>query len=349
VLTLLWGLPADGPLARVRDELERFRAPVWLLDQRDVLDTEIELAPGQLSGAGATGGWVRVGDRRLDLARVTAAYVRPHDARRLPRVAAAGPRSAAWRHAVEVEDTLACWLELTRALVVNRPSAMAGNASKPWQLRRVEAAGFAVPETLVTTDQTAAADFWARHGQVVYKSVSGVRSRVARLRRADSGRLADVATCPTQLQRYVAGTDVRAHVVGLDVFATEVRCDADDYRYADEQGRGRPELSATTLPRHVERRCRQLAADLGLTVTGIDLRRTPDDEWYCFEANPSPAFTFYEHATGQPIARAVAALLAAAGIVNDHAPDLLPDPPAALGGRQPAAARSRLSKRCCPM
>jgi glutathione synthase/RimK-type ligase-like ATP-grasp enzyme len=318
MLTLLWGLPTDSPLARVRDQLERLGAPVWLLDQRDVLDTEIELAADRLSGGGTTGGWVRVGDRRLDLALVTAAYVRPHDVRRLPEVAAAGPRGAAWRHAVTVEDTLACCLELTRALVVNRPSAMAGNGSKPWQLRRVEAAGFAVPETLVTTDPAVAADFLARHAQVVYKSVSGVRSRVARLGRADTSRLADVATCPTQLQRYVTGTDVRAHVVGLDVFATEVRCDADDYRYAVEQGRARPELSATVLPDHVERRCRRLAADLGLAVAGIDLRRMPDGEWYCFEANPSPAFTFYERATGQPIARAVAALLAAAGIVHDH-------------------------------
>jgi hypothetical protein len=338
VLTLLWGLPADGPLARVRDELERLGAPFWLLDQRDVLDTEVELVA---EPSGAVGGWVRVGGRRLDLARVTAAYVRPHDVRRLPRLAADGPGGVAWRHAVEVEDALASWLELTGALVVNRPSAMAGNASKPWQLRRVQAAGFAVPETLVTTDPAAAAEFCARHGRVVYKSVSGVRSRVARLDRADAGRLADVATCPTQLQRHVAGTDVRAHVVGLDVFATEVRCDADDYRYADQQGRARPELSATTLPGQVERRCRQLAADLGLAVTGIDLRRTPDGEWYCFEANPSPAFTFYERAAGQPIGRAIAALLAAAGVVHDHGA-AAGSPPSRVEG---AGAEERLERR----
>jgi hypothetical protein len=310
MLTLLWGLPADTPLARVGEELERLGAPVWLLNQRDVLDTEVELS--------AAAGWLRVGGRHLDLAEVTAAYVRPYDVCRLPRVAAAGVGSDAWEHAAAVDDAIACWLELTDALVVNRLSAMAGNGSKPWQLRRIQAAGFAVPETVVTTQPHAARQFWDRHGEVVYKSVSGIRSRVARLRPRDAGRLADVAACPTQLQRYIPGVDVRVHVVGRRVLATEVACDADDYRYAAEQGGGRPELAARTLPPQVEDCCRRLAADLGLAVAGIDLRLTPDGEWYCFEVNPSPAFSFYEGATGQPIGRAIAGLLVAGGAVRHH-------------------------------
>jgi D-alanine-D-alanine ligase-like ATP-grasp enzyme len=48
-----------------------------------------------------------------------------------------------------------------------------------------------------------------------------------------------------------------------------------------------------------------------LHVAGIDLRRTPDGEWYCFEVNPSPAFLYYETATGLPIAAAIARILAA--------------------------------------
>jgi hypothetical protein len=39
---------------------------------------------------------------------------------------------------------------------------------------------------------------------------------------------------------------------------------------------------------------------------------TPEGEWFCFEVNPSPAFLYYQQATGQPIATAVAGLLAAA-------------------------------------
>jgi uncharacterized protein (DUF2126 family) len=43
---------------------------------------------------------------------------------------------------------------------------------------------------------------------------------------------------------------------------------------------------------------------------GLDLRHGTDGKWYCLEANPSAAFTYYEQATGQPIAAAVAGLLA---------------------------------------
>jgi glutathione synthase/RimK-type ligase-like ATP-grasp enzyme len=74
------------------------------------------------------------------------------------------------------------------------------------------------------------------------------------------------------------------------------------------------------LPPEVEARCRDLSKRLRLPVAGIDLRRTPDGEWYCFEVNPSPGFTYYESKTGQPIAAAIAGLLAAAALCKEHSP-----------------------------
>jgi len=47
-----------------------------------------------------------------------------------------------------------------------------------------------------------------------------------------------------------------------------------------------------------------------LHFTGIDLRVTDGGEWYCFEVNPAPAFSYYEKHTGQRIAAAVAHFLA---------------------------------------
>jgi hypothetical protein len=46
-------------------------------------------------------------------------------------------------------------------------------------------------------------------------------------------------------------------------------------------------------------------------VVGSDLhidagKRETHDAVYCFEVNPSPAFSHYESQTGQPISRAVA-------------------------------------------
>lgn len=91
------------------------------------------------------------------------------------------------------------WSDLGPARVVNRPSAMALMASKPRQGEVIAAHGFAVPETLVTTDPDAVRDFAKLHGPLIYKSISGGRSIVSRLP-DDDDRLADLAWCPTQFQ-----------------------------------------------------------------------------------------------------------------------------------------------------
>jgi ribosomal protein S6-L-glutamate ligase RimK-like protein len=301
-MIVLWGLGSERTLTAVAEALRRRGTPGRLIDQGEVAHTAVRLDVGPRVRGSV---WTR--SATIDLEAVTAAYVRPYDSRRLAVDAGATPGDEAWRHALAVDDALASWSELTPALVVNRLGAMAGNSSKPYQLQQIARLGFRVPETLVTTDPRQARAFWERHGTVVYKSVSGVRSRVARLRARDRARLDDVATCPTQFQEFVDGRDHRVHVVGTEVFAATIACNADDYRYA----RGRPvEIRACALSPEMEDRCRRLAHALDLPVAGIDLRRRCDGAWYCFEVNPSPAFVFYEEATRQPIADAVARLLA---------------------------------------
>jgi glutathione synthase/RimK-type ligase-like ATP-grasp enzyme len=302
MLVLLWGLESDPPLAAVSEELDDLGVPTEFVDQRQVLNTEVRLEVAEAIHAS-----LRIRDQEIDLSTVTAAYVRPYDTRELPAIASAGPQSFAWAHALEVDGILASWVEITSAFVVNRFGAAATNNSKPYQLKEIHSAGFSVPETLVTTEPKAAQAFWEHHGKVIYKSVSAIRSRVARLGPEHASRLGDIVSCPTQFQQYIAGIDHRVHVVGDDLFASEVRCDADDYRYP---GQHRVEIRACRVPDSVEERCRRLAAAMQLAVAGVDLRQTPEGDWYCFEVNPSPGFTFYEVATGQPIAGAVARLLA---------------------------------------
>jgi glutathione synthase/RimK-type ligase-like ATP-grasp enzyme len=311
---LLWGLPGDDPLAVVRRELNRLGAPVLLLDQRDVLRTSVYLRADP-----AVHGWVTVGAVAVDLDAVGAAYLRPHAATQVAERLGFPAGTPEHAHAAAVDAALAAWADATPAYVVNRPYASASNGSKPGQLRAIAAAGFAVPETLVTNDPDAAREFVTGPGEFVVKSVSSVRSMVRRVRPADLTRIGDVATCPTQFQRLVPGVDVRAHVVGADVFATEVGSAADDYRYAAQQGHPPATRTPARLPDDVAERCLAVAAALGLSVAGIDLRRTPDGEWFCFEVNPSPAFPYFDVAPGRPIGRAVAALLWAAALTRGTA------------------------------
>ncbi|MBV9747493.1 MAG: hypothetical protein JO157_01645 [Acetobacteraceae bacterium] len=302
-MIVLWGLPADRPMRAVRTALRARDAPACMLDQHHVATTALVLSAGP-----SLHGQLQVENELIALEAVTAVYARPYDVRRLPALQQAGSDASLWRHALALDDALHAWVEITPALVVNRPSVMASNGSKPYQAALIRAAGLAVPDTLVTTDPDAARAFCAHHGSVVYKSTSGVRSIVSRLGPKQQDRLGDVGNCPTQFQQYVAGTDCRVHVVGDEIFAAEIVSEADDYRYADRFGHS-TRVRSCRIETSLANSCRRLAVALRLPVAGIDLRRTPEGRWYCFEVNPSPGFTFYEQATGQPIAATIARLL----------------------------------------
>ena len=304
-MILLWGPPRDEPLRAVRLAVAARGLPAVFLDQRRVLDIEVEL-----STAPALAGRVGFAGTELDLGAVTAAYLRPYSSRDVPAVRAGG--GAALRHAATVDELLYTWAELTPAFVINRPGAGASNGSKPAHQVELSRVGFATPPTLVTTSADAAAGFLARHGEVIYKSISGVRSIVTEFHAEDLGRLEEGVACPLQLQARVSGMDVRVHVAGDAVFACEIVSTASDYRYAGRSGDD-VEMRPVALPGDVERRCRELTAAAGLALSGIDLRRDDDGTWWCFEINPSPAFTYYADELTEPIAGAVADMLGAAG------------------------------------
>src|SRR5437660_5908408 len=193
MLILVWGLEADRPAAAVLQHLREMGVPVRFIDQRDVLETEIELESGsQVSGC------ITICRDRIDLGDVTAVYLRPYESSLLPFIADAGPGSEAARHASLVDDILTIWSDLTPAFVVNPFASMSPNVSKPYYLQQIRNLGWSVPETLVTTDPDAACAFWEQHGEVVYKSVSSIRSRVSRLRPEHRERFSNVSFCPTQ-------------------------------------------------------------------------------------------------------------------------------------------------------
>ena len=189
----------------------------------------------------------------------------------LPTATEVDRKSPQWLRAVYVNDTISAWSELTSALVVNRLSAMASNGSKPFQARIIETHGFAIPDTLVTTDPDAVREFWLQHGTVIYKLISGVRSIVNRLSAENAARLAYLHWCPTQFQQYVPGHDYRVHVAGEETFAVEIVSECDDYRYAARKGQAAT-LRACELSPEVAQRCVTLAKALELPVAGIDLR-----------------------------------------------------------------------------
>jgi glutathione synthase/RimK-type ligase-like ATP-grasp enzyme len=304
-MIVLWGIHGDEPMDLVRAALDRLRQSYVLVDQQAVGLTSLNMKVGK-----TVSGWIKTRSFVIDLESVTAVYLRPYDSRQMSVVQREPEGSPIWRHALNLEDAMLTWIEITPALVVNRPTVTISNNSKPYQAKLIQAAGLRVPDTLVTTDAEAVREFWQLHGEIIYKSVSGVRSIVSRLGEDHRSRLATVANCPTQFQEFIPGNDWRVHVVGDKVFSCEVLSDADDYRYPGRSGET-VQIMARELSEELKNDCLRLSKMLRLPVCGIDLRCTPQGDWYCFEVNPSPGFSFYEQATGQPIADAIARFLAA--------------------------------------
>lgn len=209
----------------------------------------------------------------------------------------------------EYDTGLMVLLEDLPCPVVNRLGGGLTNNSKAYQAWLIRRSGLHVPPTLVTNDPKAVRRFYAEwDGQVIYKSLSGIRSIVRRLEAEQLRRLPLLRHGPAQFQAYIPGTNVRVHTVGEQLFATRVHSEVVDYRYAGREGRS-VEMEPAELPPAVAEACRRLARQLGLRLAGIDLKETPEGDYYCFEVNPCPGFLYYEKHTGQPISLALASLL----------------------------------------
>jgi glutathione synthase/RimK-type ligase-like ATP-grasp enzyme len=202
-------------------------------------------------------------------------------------------------------------LEYGNFLVLNRPSASRSNASKPNQISLIQQFGLQVPRTLITNDQQAIKEFYENHnGEVIYKSISSVRSIVRKMTEEDLNRLDTLRYSPIQIQECIDGIDIRVHVVGQEYFASEICSEESDYRYDRTTS-----MKRFDLPDEVAEACFKTADGLNLPLAGIDLRMTPEGAFYCFEANPSPVYIYYERKTNfgvsspEPITDALCSLL----------------------------------------
>jgi glutathione synthase/RimK-type ligase-like ATP-grasp enzyme len=280
---LLWGQINDPVVGAIANECVRQKLEVIVADGDDILQMDID---NDLLTKDGT---------RVALDRITGIFVRPN-----ARLISAD--------SVAAFQMLTAWTELTPVPVLNRPSAAASNRSKPYQLRFIADAGFAVPDTLVTSDPEKVRAFWAEHGKIIYKSVSGVRSIVAILNSDDGDHIEDVSTCPTQFQKFIEGIDYRVHVVEDEVYPCRIESTAVDYRYPSED-QTTTVLYSTNIPEAAAERCVRLTKSLGLRLAGIDLRIDREGVEWCFEVNTAPGFIWFEQQTGQPITAAVARAL----------------------------------------
>lgn len=202
---------------------------------------------------------------------------------------------------------IAQWVQALPCLVATRPFADGGNASKVYQLGALQSAGFAVPETLLTSDPEAARRF-VEAGRTVYKSCSGIRSIVRELDMQRAETLASVAVAPVQLQRMVDGDDARVHLVGSTCIAERIVSPDVDYRYAP---RSQLRFLPIDPPEKIVRSCRRFASRRELVFLGFDFKICRETGvWFCLEANPMPGYDGYDQRSGGLISQELLTMLA---------------------------------------
>jgi hypothetical protein len=197
---------------------------------------------------------------------------------------------------------LGAWLETIPARVVNRPGHDLDNGSKPLHEATLLRLGFAVPQTITSSDRAALRHFAGQ--PAVVKSVSGTRADCWQVTADDFAEF-DPRSGPVHLQRHIEGIDIRAHVVGARVIAVAISSDAVDYRIAEDA-----KYTPLDLPESLCARMVAAARAMRLDFSGWDFKRDHDGAYWLLEVNPMPGYHAYDrHLDGRITAALVATLL----------------------------------------
>jgi glutathione synthase/RimK-type ligase-like ATP-grasp enzyme len=208
------------------------------------------------------------------------------------------------------------------AFWINEPARDAVAAHKPYQLALAQKIGLEIPPTLMTNDVEEARAFWRQHeGEVIYKQFIALPDswrETRRLKPEDEVQADSIAHAPVIFQKHVpAVADLRVTAVGGVFFAAGT-----DVREAEYPQDVRMNLDAKylahELPPETIAKLQELMNRLGLVYGAIDLRLTPEGRYVFLEINPAGQFLYIEHATGQPIAAALAQTLLKSRAVQGH-------------------------------
>ncbi len=302
MVTLVCGIRDEAPVTLLIKALQKKGEDFLVIDQETLVD-QIQLR-WQITDRGIAGN-LKVQGKNIDIQEIHSVYhrfMRPEDLLR---------SGSSWQDVKKSRSILYSLMNLFDILpgrVVNRRRPMMSNNSKPYQALLIQQAGFAMPETLITNDPRSLMDFATSKGPLIYKSMSSIRSIVSRLDQKCATKIESLHYLPTQVQRKIEGFNVRVHVVGRRLFATRVLSSATDYRYASQEGVS-SEFRPYELTVELRERCLRLAQLCKLSFAGIDLIINPN-KVFCLEFNPSPGYSYYQDATGQPISDALAEYLA---------------------------------------
>lgn len=199
-------------------------------------------------------------------------------------------------------------------------------SQKSFQLQLAKAAGFRVPETLITSDSEAARAFLAKRKRLIVKPNTTElpahgKTRYAffttEISHSNPPDLARLHLAPSIFQQLIeAESDIRVTVVGDKVFAAEIKNIPQRGKVRDWRLNHRPSgnlFKSIDLDKHTAFLSRELVRKLGLRFGAIDLVKDKHGNIWFLEINPNGQWAFVEEDTGLPIGKAMAELMMSVG------------------------------------
>jgi glutathione synthase/RimK-type ligase-like ATP-grasp enzyme len=191
---------------------------------------------------------------------------------------------------------------------------------KPYQLRLLKTVGCAIPPTLITNEALVAQQFIEQHGACIMKPAAGGSLTLSANELLATGALHRLEAAPAILQKRIYGEDLRVMLVDGTVVscaAIGVPQDILDFRADSLYQKGDIQYRKLDLPLEIQLQCSKAAHVLGLRFAGIDLKLTPEGEFYMLECNSSPIYLDVERKLNHPITQRLGdALLSAANRLN---------------------------------
>ena len=184
--------------------------------------------------------------------------------------------------------TLNRWLEAATGRVVNKPMHCLHNGSKPLHEAVLQSMGFRVPASIASCDLSRLLDF-VRAGPTVSKPICGERADCVSVNDKDLETFVP-QNGPIHLQRFVAGVNVRIHVIGEHVVGQRVQVDGTDYRKL----MAIREMKVFDVPVELRRHLVAATMQLGLAFAGWDFIIDHLGDYWCLEANPMPGYLPYD-------------------------------------------------------
>lgn len=194
-------------------------------------------------------------------------------------------------------------LENRKIPMLNSPRGMYLSRRKPLQLMTMQRLGIDHPKTLISNNADKVRSFIKANPHSIAKPVGGGALTL------DTSKFTEedfkfMTNSPSIFQERVDGEDLRIIVVGDEVVSA-VSIDLPegtlDFRGDETYSSGQASYTEVELPKDVEEDCIRFTREMGLTVGGIDIKRTEDGRHAMLEVNSCPMYLDVERKTGHPV------------------------------------------------